>query len=86
MGFLEWKNGEDMVTYSYFSDQVGDNKTLGNNILLNLTEVRNASNPNMRIFTSTATLNNIMEDTTLSCEDGGSTESHTVQIKSKLWF
>ena len=77
MGVLIW---QDTVIYDDFS-VVGKIETLGK-IIFNLTEVRSVSNA--KIYTSTATLNNAMEDTTLNCADGLDAESRTVKIKSKL--
>ena len=75
-GFLRWRdtNGEQVLFDN--TAFIGKTEQLGN-ITVNLTGVSGA-----RVYTSTATLNNIMQDTTLECFDGITSTSRTVQLIS----
>ena len=84
-GYLKWINSSDNSVTFDNTNITGDTGTLGN-ITLNLTETVTHSEPDFkaRIYTSTATITNITQDTTIWCSDGRDKPSHTVQIRSKL--
>ena len=78
-GVIRWQISNGQVFFDS-NDNVGTTKQLGN-ITLNLTSIEMVSEK--RVYTSTATLSNILQDTSIMCSDENKTSSRTVRITSK---
>ena len=87
-GFLRWMDSSNNLVIFDSTNIIGDTGTLGD-ITLNLTHIETVSGAT--IYTSTATITNITQDTTMKCSDGIPLLSRTVKIRSKFlenydWF
>ena len=78
-GFLSWRNSKGMSFSFDNTASAGDNGTLGSTIMTlnNIEPVSNAV-----VYTATATVNNMTENTTIQCSDGDVTQSINLYVKS----
>ena len=79
-GYIRWKKSNGSVFFDSVTSSVGTTGQLGN-ITLNLTNIEMVSG--VRVYTSTATLNNIQQNTSIQCSDGTNYVPRTVGIISK---
>ena len=79
-GFLLWQNSSGKRISFDDTATVGAGGTLGST-RMTLNSIEPVSNA--VVYTSTATVNNIMENTTIWCSDGGALQSINVNVKSR---
>ena len=80
-GYLGWINSSGQTFMFRPNAMVGNTGILGD-FSLNLTHKENISGA--LIYISTATLNSVVEETTINCTDGDTFNSTTVQIRGEF--
>ena len=80
IAFLRWQNSNGVSVSIDATASVGFVGTL-DNITLKLISATPISGA--IVYTSTATLSNIVQDTTIQCDDGLLFQRHTLQVISK---